>query len=74
MFDEILGKKSKKWQINQKLEFINNIKPSIMSFHGTNNEEAGRLVWNSNDISFEGDVDESAKIFFTYLMDLFNTP
>lgn len=51
---------------------IMNIEPNYtMVFHGDDNEEVGKLDWNDGIMKFEGDTEESAKIFFNAFFDVF---
>lgn len=43
-----------------------------MTFHNSKNKMIGSLDFSGEKIKFEGDAEESAKIFFDYLCDLFN--
>ena len=45
--------------------------PCNMIFSDKDGSEVGRLSWDSGEMIFEGKADESAKIFFEFLNNLF---
>ncbi len=46
---------------------INNIVPSTkILFYNKNNELVGTIEWESDEVKFTGNIDESAKTFFEY--------
>ena len=53
-------------ELRMEADTIFSIKPSYnMSFH--NEKEVGTLSWDDGVLKFEGNMDESAKLFFEYL-------
>jgi hypothetical protein len=42
--------------------------PRNIVFFDNNQKEVGRIDWTDGIIKFDGDVDESAKIFFEFLL------
>ncbi|MCD6262345.1 MAG: hypothetical protein J7J52_04915 [Deltaproteobacteria bacterium] len=43
---------------------------SIIFYDGDPSKEVGKLFWDGDEIHFTGDADESAKVFFKSLIDL----
>jgi len=48
------------------------VKDYLMVFNDENNKEIGRLSIKDNKLTFEGNADESAKIFFDTFKTVFN--
>ena len=42
--------------------------PHNMTFHNENNKEVGRLEFGKDGMTFTGNADESAKIFFDHFL------
>lgn len=45
---------------------------SIITFFNDKNETIGKLDWTDGIMKFEGEAEESAKIFFNYIFQLFD--
>lgn len=45
--------------------------PNTLSFHKDDGSEVGRLYWE-DELKFEGDADESAQIFITFLKEMWS--
>ena len=65
------------WKMNLPLASFDSIsirQPKAMrslSFSGENNTEIGRLYWD-NELKFEGNAEESAKVFIKWLKELWD--
>lgn len=46
--------------------------PNYVITFNKDNKEIGKLDFNGDKLKFEGDVEESAKIFFDFLLNAFN--
>lgn len=45
--------------------------PPSLNFNTDGGQTVGRLYWNDGKLNFEGDMEESGKIFIEYLNKLF---
>lgn len=46
--------------------------PNSLAFMGDDHKEVGRLSWENNILTFKGNAEESAKVFFKYLKQFFD--
>jgi len=49
------------------VKFTESISPRNVTFMGENNEVVGKLTWDDGIFKFEGEAEESARIFFDSL-------
>ena len=63
----IVVTQSVNWDDVSKLNLYDYEAPTEISFQGANWDEVGRLSWDSGTFKFEGDANESAKIFMEYV-------
>ena len=59
---------------NEESNFIYNGNNAIINFYNDENKKLGELDFSGNVMKFEGNAEESAKIFFKYVSDLFDLP